>query len=348
MAKYTTQIRSICENYASTDPGVDLSSYSQVIQAAIPKVFDFSFPIFNEQYRHVLQTKILKHFYTWEIGEETVGLWKLRLDTKLNEIMPYYNKLYLAAELVVDPFLDADYTTTNKGKKVNEGQKRGSLNQQGSTSSRISGTEDSIETDDSTTTSQSMVNTSNGGSKDTTEDYDASQTSLANTSTNSRAQHNDTESKRHKFADTPQTSFNDVGLDFVHMTNVSDDQNSLSHMENDNDSGTSDSDVKTTSTTSRKEADNSTQVITSSGSDKKQGTTTARSDSFSESSGSSSSTTTSSDSENFTTTDDFITHVKGKFPGRTYAEVMQTYRDALFNTDLLVIAELKELFMLVL
>lgn len=348
MAKYTTQIRTICENYASKDPSVDLSSYSQVIQAAIPHVFDFSFPIFNEEYRNVLESKILKHFYTWEIGEETVGLWKLRLDTKLNEIMPYYNKLYLAAEFVVDPFLDADYTTTNKGTKVNEGQKHGSVNQQASNSSRLSGTEDSRGTDDSTTTSTSLVNVANGGSKDTTETYDAGQTSLANTSTDTHAQHNDTESKRHKFADTPQTSFNDVSLAYVHMTNVSDDQNSLSHIENDNVSGTSDSDVKTTSDTTRSEQDHSTQDTNSSGSDKKQGMTTAHSSSSSESEGSSSSSTTSSDTENFTTTDDFITHVKGKFPGRSYAEMLQTYRDALFNTDLMIIGELKELFMMVL
>ena len=55
------------------------------------------FPIFDENYRSVLETKILRHYYTREIGFETVGLWKHYLKTKLNEIMPKYNKLYEAS-----------------------------------------------------------------------------------------------------------------------------------------------------------------------------------------------------------------------------------------------------------
>lgn len=105
MANYTTQVRSICEVYSGLNESVGYAKVSDVIEKAIPKVFDFDFPIFDEGYRKVLCTKILKHFYTREIGLETVGLWKLKLDTKLNEIMPIYNKMYEAVMLKFNPLL---------------------------------------------------------------------------------------------------------------------------------------------------------------------------------------------------------------------------------------------------
>lgn len=53
------------------------------------------YPIWDESYRNVLNTKIKNHYYFKEIGQETPARFKFYLDTKLNEIMPYYNELYL-------------------------------------------------------------------------------------------------------------------------------------------------------------------------------------------------------------------------------------------------------------
>lgn len=103
MSKYTTQVRFICEQASGLDESVGYNDVNAIINKAIPKVFNFDFPIFDENYRFVLERKILKHFYTREIGLETVGLWKLKLDTKLNEIMPYYNKLYESELLKFNP-----------------------------------------------------------------------------------------------------------------------------------------------------------------------------------------------------------------------------------------------------
>lgn len=110
MSKYTTEVRFICETYAGLTESVGYKNVNEIIALAIPKVFDFDFPIFDEEYRSVLQTKILKHYYTREIGAETVGLWKLWLDTKLNEIMPYYNQLYKSELLKFNPLYDVDIT----------------------------------------------------------------------------------------------------------------------------------------------------------------------------------------------------------------------------------------------
>ena len=110
MSNYTTQVRFICESAAGLDASKGADNIEEIIQAAIPKVFNFEFPIFDESYRNVLETKILKHYYTREIGEETVGLWKFRLNTTLNEIMPFYNQLYRSELLEFNPLYDVDYT----------------------------------------------------------------------------------------------------------------------------------------------------------------------------------------------------------------------------------------------
>lgn len=94
MSKYTTQLRFICESLAGYSESQGYGKMEDVIQTAIPKIFDFDFPVYEESYRNVLCTKILKHFYLREIGGETYGQWKMWLNTRLNEIMPYYNMLY--------------------------------------------------------------------------------------------------------------------------------------------------------------------------------------------------------------------------------------------------------------
>lgn len=80
MAKYTTQLRTLIE-----------SDYP---------LFEFSYPIFDEAYRGVLEQKIIDHFYFREIGFETAAMFKHFLKEKLNRIMPYYNQLYGSEHLI--------------------------------------------------------------------------------------------------------------------------------------------------------------------------------------------------------------------------------------------------------
>lgn len=114
MSKYTTEVRYICEHFSGLSESVGYNDVEQVIKNCLPKVFDFNFPIFDESYRTVLETKILRHYYTREIGLETVGLWKLKLNTKLNEIMPYYNQLYKSELIEFNPLYDVELTRERK------------------------------------------------------------------------------------------------------------------------------------------------------------------------------------------------------------------------------------------
>lgn len=115
MSKYTTEVRFICENSAGLSESEGADNVDSVLDKCWNKVFNFDFPIFDENYRQVLCRKILKHYYTREIAHETVGRWKLALNAKLNEIMPYYNQLYKSELLEFNPFYDVDLTRSREG-----------------------------------------------------------------------------------------------------------------------------------------------------------------------------------------------------------------------------------------
>lgn len=113
MAKYTTEIRSICEHYAGLTESTGFEDVDDIIEKSRSKIFQ-NYPIFNENHRAELEHKILKHYYMREIGFETVGLFKLFLNERMAEIMPYYNKLYESETFEFDPFKNVDVWNTHE------------------------------------------------------------------------------------------------------------------------------------------------------------------------------------------------------------------------------------------
>ena len=82
-----------------------MAKYTITIKTLIDNNFDFQmtqYPIFDENYRETLNHNILYHYYENEIGFETAPLFRLYLNQKLNEIMPYYNELYKAQRKIID------------------------------------------------------------------------------------------------------------------------------------------------------------------------------------------------------------------------------------------------------
>ena len=191
MSKYTTEIRYICEVAAGLDASTDYKGVEDVIKKALPVVFDFSFPVFDENYRSVLETKILKHFYTREIGLETVGLWKLKLNTKLNEIMPYFNQLYKSQLYAFNPFYDVDLTRKH----------------------RIdgSGTKDT-DTSNNTETEHRITVDENGSASSNGSGSSASESTNASVSVN-------TDAFSERYSDTPQGALTDLKAD-KYLTNA--------------------------------------------------------------------------------------------------------------------------------
>ena len=115
MSKYTTEVRYICEEAAGLGHSVGYNDVNEVVSLAVPKIFDNSLVFHSEETKTRLLPKILLHYYQREIGYETVGLWKLKLNQKLREILPYYNQLYESEELVYNPLQNVSNTHTHRG-----------------------------------------------------------------------------------------------------------------------------------------------------------------------------------------------------------------------------------------
>lgn len=70
----------------------DLAKYGR------QEIFDFDYPLTNNISKETFECNILNKFITRRIGFETVTLFKIQLNVKLNEIMPKYNKLFDSLE----------------------------------------------------------------------------------------------------------------------------------------------------------------------------------------------------------------------------------------------------------
>lgn len=84
------------------------------------------YPIFNEDYREILNQHIKDNFWNREIGQETPSMFELALRRKMNLIMPIYNK-HFEVDLKaagVDPLQTMKVTNKSStlGTTVNAGE----------------------------------------------------------------------------------------------------------------------------------------------------------------------------------------------------------------------------------
>lgn len=279
MSKYTTELRFICETLAGLKESVGYADTAHIIEQAAPIIFSFPFPVDDEAYRPILERKIIRHYYTREISEETYGLWKLRLEAKMNEIMPYYNKLYASERLEFNPLYDVDMTTTREGENHSD-----------------------------TTTTENSTDTTNTTANDSTT---TAETDSNNRTINRTENGTASDNKWDLYSDTPQGA----------LSNVSN-REYLTNARNNTDSASS----------------NTTENTTDNVSGTKNGTQ--------EREGESNSTVSreSAGSGSIDSTDSYVLHVKGKQGGKSYAKMIQEYRDALLNIDMMIIDELAPLF----
>ena len=318
MSKYTTELRFICETEAGETESVGYSDVDDVIAAALPHIFDFDFPIFDENYRTTLETKIIRHYYTREIGLETYGLWKLKLQTKLNEIMPYYNKLYESELFTYNPLYDVDMTTTHVGRRTGE-----NTNVDTRISERSnSGTSKNV--GDETTADTNRANTT--GSRSVENSGSETNTGRTKNSATRNYQRDDA------YSDTPQGTLTNV-RNLNYLTNARNIVDSDMTNENGETTGASASENKQSETNQQTVTGDNTSATKR---------VSERTDVFAESNKDEGTNTETSKS-----TEDYVLHVMGKSAGVNYARMIKDFRDNLLNIDMDVIRELNDLFMLV-
>ena len=72
-----------------------------------------NYPIFDEGHRAILNNKIIRHYYFREICCDSPERFNFYLETKMAEIMPYYNQLYKSELLEYNPLATEFYSETN-------------------------------------------------------------------------------------------------------------------------------------------------------------------------------------------------------------------------------------------
>lgn len=108
MASYTMQLKTYIEQATQYEEGL---SNMDRIKEGRKKLFDFDYPFFDDNYREQFEVNFISNFYTREIGFETEGLFKFKLESWLNINMPYYNEMFETTKIKYDPLLNARMTT---------------------------------------------------------------------------------------------------------------------------------------------------------------------------------------------------------------------------------------------
>ena len=70
-------------------------------------IFDFNYPVIDEETKKRIEIAILKHYYYREIAFETIGMFKIKLNDRLNLIMSRYNALYEKQDLSLSPYINS-------------------------------------------------------------------------------------------------------------------------------------------------------------------------------------------------------------------------------------------------
>ena len=346
MSKYTTEVRFICEYEADLEESKGFNNVDAILTAAAPKIFNFNFPMWDESYRLALEKKILKHYYTREICAETVGLWKLWLDDRMNMIMPYYNQLYQSTVLQFNPLYDVDVTTERT--VDNEGTTAGNTTMSeasGGTNNRAR----NLDVDEDTTTAHTgttadTVNRSRNqhNEGETSEAYNERRVNDGTSSQNG----NDWE----LYSDTPQggitgvanaSIIQDSGLtDYAYLTTAQ--NNKLDHDEEHEDEdnisgtryGTNENDATDAEITTKNGTNNISETINRDTASTDQEITTVT--------GNKSQMGTSQLAVN--NTEEYVERVVGKRGGHTYSAMIMEFRKTILNIDAMIIDELSDLF----
>jgi hypothetical protein len=307
MSKYTTEVRFICESKSGLENSSGADNVDEVIAGAWNKIFTSKAPFFDESYRSVLCQKILKHYYLREICCETVGIWKLWMNERLETIMPYYNQLYESELIKFEPLNDVNLT------RKHDRTVDGTEERNGETSDTANGTRE--------ITNNGTKNTTNNGTREVTGTNDTKETGTSDTTTSAESN----ETKRDLYSDTPQGAI--TGLENEkYLTNArkitdnvtnsgSEDTGTTRNIDNDY---TENDTTNNTENTTTNNTENMTTNDTKTGTNKVTGTSN--------------------------TTEDYLETLIGKQGSGTYSKMLMEFRDTFLNIDMMVIDEFKDLF----
>lgn len=119
------------------------TSIKNLARVSSSKIFDFEYPLSSNVNKEDFETMILNHFIDRRIAFETYTLFHIKLETKMNEIMPYYNKIF-------DSFDDWNLFSDGGNITKNSTDNRQTSKQSSSSNSSQSSTTSSTQTSSTT------------------------------------------------------------------------------------------------------------------------------------------------------------------------------------------------------
>lgn len=293
-------------------------------------------PLFNEEYRKPLFCKIIKHYYLWEIGFETVGEWTYNINMDLEELLPYFNKLYQSELLAIEPLINF--------KTVKNISRETLSNEEGRTSEEKSGTVNSDTTNTGNSTDiNSFDNTTKTSASDSRNVINSGSDSTRNIGTvtddyNDKV--NASDDFKRKFSDTPQGTL--VGVETgTYLTEAA--------VENRINGGNkvskniSSTDIDNIVTYGLKVDDNVVKDVsnTDTGTSEKNSTKNDKIVGRTDTSDTASIESSKTGNQNETAWES-----TSGFSGKSQSELLMEYRETLINIDMLLIEKLKDNFML--
>ena len=117
MSKYTMTIKDIVDDYSITSESRDIDSKLDVARNYL---FDFNYPVIDDETKKRIEVAILKHYYLREIAFETIGIFKIKLNDRLNLIMPRYNSLYEKQDLSLSPYINSYLKESGESNSTND------------------------------------------------------------------------------------------------------------------------------------------------------------------------------------------------------------------------------------
>lgn len=322
MSKFTTEVRFLCESLTGLTDSVDGSQIDATIDKAIPVIFDKArikgrCKYFTDEYLEQLYHAILAHYYFDEIGSETYGLWRYRLNTKMSEIIPVYDELYRTVLLDFDILKNVDYSTTaNRDKNTD------------STENKTKDT-DATNTDNNTQDYTRKVDgtrdlATSGTDKRTTTDTGTVKDDGSNSGTTSG-------SSLDLHSDTPQ------GGVFVQDVEKHDYLTDARKQTNSGNTSGTDTNTRTLDTTNAVDDATTGTAKETTGTTRADKTTDARTKVVDE-------TVTTATTGKVKTVDDYVEHIVG-LKGNTFTNLIKEFRENIVNINVMIIDELADLFM---
>lgn len=325
IARYTMMLGDIIRGYGSDEVNINAK-----IDKAREYIFSFDYPMYNEEHRADFERKFLKHFFTYELGSETFALWQLRLDERLNLIMPKYEEIFSSdVGEFRDELFNVDmkntssdnetYTHHESANDKSESKTNAQVNELGESETTRADKDESKNTSKTTDTHTGTVGTSGTSESKKVLDQDVNG---RNTQTNS---------------DFPQARIDRNTTDYASDESIVLTLNNTDSTETGN------------TTSNQTVTNNLTDVseITGSATSEKTGQ-----DSESHSSNTTNDSLTTNKGEEYRDSEDTRTSTnesstKGFNGNRSKMELAKIYREAVINIDEMIFNDCKDLFMLI-